>query len=326
MLIKENMQSLENRWRDPINLTLHSVINTATNGVPKYHDAPSRVGYEPTRAWCSIAQRATIEWIREQSPDVEDLRSSLETIIHSGNNFGCSGHDLELIAYHNDTKLRGDKAYNQLLIALETRKSDSLCYHHFGDAAVTVPYEHISSIPLTDKDRAWPVALSNGCPIPRDYLSRIESEGITIPSMHYQPRVVREINHYFDDLSPVVQTFVWDYARANKLFQYLAEIISTENPALFRELMHSREELPDNKEATLSLPHKVNGHRLVRFMALSHPYPAISKIWERFDANCQTGHYTLAERTFDQDLARLITLIPQTPSLIALETSFLANL
>ncbi|PIR98953.1 hypothetical protein COT87_02110 [Candidatus Collierbacteria bacterium CG10_big_fil_rev_8_21_14_0_10_44_9] len=315
------MQNLEHTWQEPPNLSLLNAISSATNGIQKYYDTPDHNGFEPTLPWRSAAQLATINWIRETNPDAEDFRTALETIASDGSIFGCSAFEFALVTHYNESQLMNNPLHNQLLVAQETRTTDSRGRRHFGDALVTEPYEQFENISLVD--RAMRLAWSNACPRPISYLSRIQSEGLSIPSIPYQPRVVPELSPRFESLDPTLQVFVWDYARCNKLWLAMVDIISRENVSLYHELMHSREELPDSEEAIKSLPFRVNGQRQIRFIALSQSYPVISAIWERFDTHCKDGDYRLAELEFDNDLTRLVDLIPQVSTLAKLQDSFL---
>jgi len=318
------MQSLEHTWQEPPNLSLLNAISVATGEIQKYHNTPGRSGFEPTLSWRATAQLATLNWIRETNPDAEDFRTALETIASDGSIFGCSAFEFALITHYNESQLKNDWAHQQLLLAQETRTTDLRGRHHFGDALVMEPYEQFDNI--SPVDRAMRLSWSNACPTPISYLSRIQSEGLSIPSLPYQPRVVPELSSRFDSLDPALQVFVWDYARCNKLWLAMVDIISRENISLYQELMHSREELPDSDEAILSLPFRVNGQRQVRFIALSQPYPIISTIWKRFDTHCQSANYVQAEQTFDKDLSQLVILIPQAPTLAELQRAFLAKL
>jgi len=303
------MKNLENNWQDQPNYSLRDTIASSLS-TPT---ARSRQG---------IILATTLAWVEYAQPDAEDFRLAISGF-KNGTHFG--GGDWEDALKSRRSFAKANPAYTQALLALDTHIAQSLGPRSYGDAQVSVPSEFASSIPLGAKDKAWRMAYSSGCTKPRGYLARIESEGLTIPSLPYQPRIVPEIKHYFDDLLPSIQTFIWDYARTNKLFQYIAEIISKENKHLFYELMHNREEMPDNEEAVLSLPRKVHKKRQVRFMALSHPYQMIGEFWKEFDSYCKNNDFQLAETRFDSNLVKITELIPRVSTLVELETAYMSS-
>lgn len=271
----------------------------------------------------------TLAWVETTNPDAEDLREAMLGL-RSGASFDLNEWDDALDqsrAIH-----RINPAYTTALIARDTRLAQASGPRSFGDSLVTVHHEFVQSPPLSAEGFALRVAKSNGCPGPRQFLAKLQQPDAGSPSLGYLPTLLPEIARDvpdFDGFPLPIQLHIWDNARANRLWLSIMTIIEqTGRSTLLYNILHAREHLLDKEPGDpdlTSIPRKVFGNRLVRFLALNDAYAIVKAIWKQFDADCGSSginNFAIAEAGFDANISRLASIILQVDTLAQLKNTF----
>jgi hypothetical protein len=297
------------QWHQPIDLTAVVTVNLATKLDTMY-----------TSGYDQHAQAALLGWIKDYNPDEEDLFTAIHSIEHTRLESGFSRWTLYGAIFHRPDLQADNPDFNRLQTAFLTYFTQNFNgLRTYGDGVVFTRSDVSNPEGLYKYHRCRSLAYSNGCPNMDKFITET-AQRASWPSSDLLPKNhdALELREHYLDVSAS------EYFRQNLLWLHIISLVQNSgNTTLLHEILHGREELPDNAGDTRWMPNPVYGKREVRFLARYEPFFGIVKpIWERYDSLCAAGEFELADARFSQNLDALANLIDNCVSIAQLATLF----